>query len=360
MINFRFHVVSIVAVFLALAIGIAMGTTVIDKVTVDTLRSQLETIEEQRDDARTSADQLTAELNALRDQMRELGAQGTSELLADRLDGVPVVVVATRGVDKDSVDGLRSALNASGASDGGTLWLTDKLALTDPSQVQTLSDTLGLSTADAARARTSLVGRLTAEFLDAASPPIAEGVTTTTTSDPGIVDPTTTSTTAPGTPPGSTTTSSVQTEEIALLQALHDGGFVDWDAPQAASADAVSLPAEGARFVFVSGPGAQVPDTDIVLPVLQSLAASGIAPVVAAQPSTGTAEEVAKNRTVFVGAIRGDDVLKTRVSTIDDLESFVGWAAVVLALEHLPQGQVGHYGVGDGAERLLPASTGSS
>ena len=359
MINFRFHVVSIVAVFLALAIGIAMGTTVIDKVTVDTLRSQLETIEEQRDDARTNADQLTAELNDLRDQMRELGAQGTSELLADRLDGVPVVVVATRGVDKDSVAGLRNALNASGAPDGGTLWLTDKLALTDPSQVQTLSDTLGLSTADAARARTSLVGRLTAEFMDAASPPVGDGVTTTTTSETGAADPTgTTTTTAPGTPAESTTTAPVPTETVALLQALHDSGFVDWDAP--AGADGVALPSGGARFVFVSGPGAQVPDTDIVLPVLQSLAASGVAPVVAAQPSTGTADDVAKNRTVFVGAIRGDDVLKTRVSTVDDLEGFLGWAAVVLALEHLPQGQVGHYGVGDGAERLLPASTGSS
>jgi hypothetical protein len=359
MINFRFHVVSIVAVFLALAIGIAMGTTVIDKVTVDTLRSQLETIEEQRDDARKSADQLTAELNDLRDQMRQLGAQGTSELLADRLDGVPVVVVATRGVDKDSVDGLRGALDASGAADGGTVWLTDKLALTDPSQVQALSDALGLTSADAARARTSLVGRLTAEFMDAASPSIPAGATTTTTSETAV-DPGTTTTALPGEPPGSTTTTSVLTEPVALLQALRDSGFVDWDAPQSGSTDAVALPAAGARFVFVSGSGAQVPDTDVVLPVLQSLAASGVAPVVAAQPSTGTADEVAKNRTVFVGSIRGDDVLKTRISTIDDLESFLGWAAVVLALEHLPQGQVGHYGVGDGAERLLPASPGSS
>jgi hypothetical protein len=360
MINFRFHVVSIVAVFLALAIGIAMGTTVIDKVTVDTLRSQLKTIEEQRDDARQSADQLTAQLNDLHDQMRELGAQGTAELLADRLDGVPVVVVATRGVDQDSVDGLRSALTASGAADGGTLWLTGKLALTDPSEVQGLSDALGLSSADAARARTSLVGRLTSEFMDASSPAIPGGATTTTTGDPGAGDPAGTTTTAPGSLPGSTTTTAPPTEPVALLQALHDSGFVDWDAPQSGSADTVALPSEGARFVFVSGPGAQVPDTDVVLPVLQSLATSGVAPVVAAQPSTGTADEIAKNRTVFVGSIRGDDVLKMRISTIDDLESFLGWAAVVLALEHLPQGQVGHYGVGDGAERLLPASTGSS
>ena len=31
MINFRFHVVSIVAVFLALALGVVMGSTVVDR-----------------------------------------------------------------------------------------------------------------------------------------------------------------------------------------------------------------------------------------------------------------------------------------------------------------------------------------
>ena len=40
MLNFRFHVVSLVAVFLALAIGIIMGSTVIDRALVDTLEEQ--------------------------------------------------------------------------------------------------------------------------------------------------------------------------------------------------------------------------------------------------------------------------------------------------------------------------------
>ena len=65
-----------------------------------------------------------------------------------------------------------------------------------------------------------------------------------------------------------------------------------------------------------------------------------------------TADET---RTVFVGPIRDDDALSDRVSTVDDLESFAGWAGVVLALEDLASGQLGHYGVGDGADRLLPA-----
>ena len=33
MINFRFHLVSLIAVFLALALGVVMGATVIDRAT---------------------------------------------------------------------------------------------------------------------------------------------------------------------------------------------------------------------------------------------------------------------------------------------------------------------------------------
>ena len=42
MINLRYHIVSLVAVFLALGMGIVMGSTVIDRVTVDALNNNLE------------------------------------------------------------------------------------------------------------------------------------------------------------------------------------------------------------------------------------------------------------------------------------------------------------------------------
>ena len=40
---------------------------------------------------------------------------------------------------------------------------------------------------------------------------------------------------------------------------------------------------------------------------------------------------------------------------MDDLELFEGRAAVVLAVEDLARGVVGHYGLGEDAQRLLPA-----
>ena len=60
-------------------------------------------------------------------------------------------------------------------------------------------------------------------------------------------------------------------------------------------------------------------------------------------------------RGVFVGLVRRDATVNGKVSTVDNLESPMGQAAVVLALEELGESRVGHFGVGPGAQRLLPA-----
>ena len=53
MINFRYHLVSIVAVFLALGIGIIMGTAVIDRAVVDRLERQQDDLDKRIDDVRS-------------------------------------------------------------------------------------------------------------------------------------------------------------------------------------------------------------------------------------------------------------------------------------------------------------------
>jgi hypothetical protein len=57
---------------------------------------------------------------------------------------------------------------------------------------------------------------------------------------------------------------------------------------------------------------------------------------------------------VFVGLLRADENVRSNLSTVDDLETFAGRVAVVLALEQLGSGQFGHYGVGDGSDSLVP------
>ena len=45
MINFRFHIASLIAVFLALALGVVMGSTVIDRAIVEGLHDRIDRVE---------------------------------------------------------------------------------------------------------------------------------------------------------------------------------------------------------------------------------------------------------------------------------------------------------------------------
>jgi len=62
MISFRFHVVSITAVFLAIAIGVVVGTTYVDGAVVDGLRNRIDSVEGNLDDRRAENDRLESEL----------------------------------------------------------------------------------------------------------------------------------------------------------------------------------------------------------------------------------------------------------------------------------------------------------
>ena len=62
MINFRFHLVSLVAVFLALAVGVVMGYGVLGQPTVETLENRIDTVEANADARRAENDLLKADI----------------------------------------------------------------------------------------------------------------------------------------------------------------------------------------------------------------------------------------------------------------------------------------------------------
>ena len=61
MINFRFHVVSLIAIFLALALGVVIGAGVIDRGVVDTLNSRLDRVEAKSDRIQSANNKLSTE-----------------------------------------------------------------------------------------------------------------------------------------------------------------------------------------------------------------------------------------------------------------------------------------------------------
>jgi hypothetical protein len=310
MINLRYHIVSLVAVFLALGLGIVMGSTVIDRVTVDALNNRL-------DDVQRSVGAIRDENGRLKGQVdrgQDFAETARDELLRGHLRNVPVIVVAVAGIDRGPVDDLQTALVGAQATLQGTIWFTPKMRLANDGDVRALATALDLGAVDRpAAARRQALAKVAAAR-DAA------------------------------------------TADASPLASLQSAGFITYEGPPTATSTSASLPLSLAslplantRYVVVSGAGAQVGDDVLAVPLVQAYA-QGSARVVAAE----SGEDTVGGRAVFVGLLRGD-VVSARLSTVDNLESPMGQTAVVMALEDLAVPRFGHYGVGPGAQRILPA-----
>lgn len=353
MINLRYHIVSITAVFLALGIGLVFGASFIDRATVNQLDQNLDAIEEQNDDLEAENARVEDRIAAADAEEEALRTLGLPQLVAGRLEGVGVVVLTVEGVDGDTVSSVSEVLEAAGAELGGVLRLTERLLLDEPAEVTDLADVLELNTDEPDRLRASLARRLGSVLADAASIPAP--LDPVAPADP-TVDPTAaTTTTVVGAP----------VEEPELLAALRATGFVELDAPAEPPVEFTVVPEAGLRIVAVSGAGAVLAPGAVLEPMLEQVVEGTVAlvggpVVVAAQhgpdPDVQATEDFdpEAERVAFVGPLRQSDTVRERLSTVDDLERFAGLLATVLALEHGAAGQFGHYGVGEGAQSLLP------
>jgi hypothetical protein len=119
MIDFRYHLVSIVAVFLALAIGIVLGATQLQPATQHELDSQSKQESQQ-------ISSLHAQDRNLQSQLRSAQAYATAsapDLLAGRLAGQRAVLVTAPGADGSVATGISTALTQAGAKVTGQVAL---------------------------------------------------------------------------------------------------------------------------------------------------------------------------------------------------------------------------------------------
>ena len=306
MINFRFHLVSLTAIFLALGIGIAVGATVVDRATVDFLETRLKGVEQRLDTTDTQNERLRTELG----RWSSFAEQARDEAVAGRLEGVPVLVLGVQGIDRRPVDELRRSLTAAQASVQGTVWFTSKLRLEKPEDAAALADLLGVAPRAGDPVRRSLVSRLAAELA--------------------------------GQPAG------------ALLSQLRDAAFIEFESPTGLAVDLGALPAEGTRFVVVSDAEADVANNVLATPLARQLAQSARARVLAVEAGGAEDAKPSRPQEAFVGSLRAEGDVSPLLSTVDNLEDFRGRFAAVYALRDLGSAKVGHYGVGPGAGRLVP------
>lgn len=146
MISFRRHVFTLVAVFLALAMGVVLGSTSVATSIRDAVVDREETTAAQLEAA--SNDLARSRLET--DRLDALAGNLTPAVAADRLKGRPVLVVVAPGASAGDVDAVTEAVSTAGGIDAGRIRLTDRAV--DPqadSELAALVANLPIGTAPA-------------------------------------------------------------------------------------------------------------------------------------------------------------------------------------------------------------------
>jgi hypothetical protein len=302
MVTFRFYVVTLVAVFLALAMGVVVGSTLIDRAVVDRLNSSVDSVSDRLDRQRDENARLRKEIDELHDY-----ADKTAPTVVDgALDGGAVAVVAERGVDSDVVEATTTMLQQADGAAPGVLWLEPRWALAEDADRTRMAEALDVEDTGARRLRDRAWSRLVTALQGG----------------------------------------SVQGDP---LEDLAKAGFITYqDVGGDSSIDA--LAGVGEQVLLVSGPDAQI-GPDVTLAMGRGLVRAGVPAVVA---EAWEERDGGPDRGTMASLVRDQDELADVVSTVDDLDLVQGRVATTLALADLRNGVRGHYGYGGDADAALP------
>ncbi|HEU4676116.1 MAG TPA: copper transporter [Motilibacteraceae bacterium] len=310
MIDFRYHVVSIIAIFMALAVGIVLGSGPLKGPIDNTLQQQLEQLRTDRNDLRTQLAQSKGRL----DYDDAVVAQVAPQVLAGRLAERRVALVLLPAADGDLADATATAVRQAGATVTSTVTVTD--AWLDPAQQGALGRLVDQS------APTGTTYRDGAGVQERAAAALARALVVP---DPAL---------APA----------EDASGQAFLEALAAAGFLKVDGSPVGRATLAVVEAGPAPQVPTDGTKAQV--TDLV-GLATALDAADQGTVVAGPVESAGAGGV-------VAAVRSGDAAK-RLSTVDALGTAAGRMSVPLALAAEAQGTSAAYGFGEGAARPLPS-----
>ncbi|SES66474.1 copper transporter [Geodermatophilus poikilotrophus] len=316
MIDFRYHLVSLIAVFLAVALGIVIGTTALNAPILEDLEGEVAALAEDKRELETQ----TRELQAQLDTSEAFEQAVAPSLVADNLAGRSVVLVAAgEDVATETVEEVSTLVGQAGGTVTGTVRLQPEYS--DP--------------AAAAEVQSYVTG-----------PGLPTGVTLPETDDTGqlvgsllaqvLMRPAT-----PGAPaPDTAALSSV----LAGLRALD---LLDVESSSVTPADFAVLLTAGAP---AEQDAAQ--RTDTLVDLALALDAAGSGAVVAGDAASA-------GDTGPVGVIRADPENSAAVSTVDNVDAASGRISTVLALGRESQGTSGAYGTGEDAQPVppLPAAT---
>lgn len=311
MINFRYHLVSLVAVLLALTVGIVIGTVAMNGPALSGLRTRVADLSAEK--AAGQREVRTLRQRVARDN--EFAATVAPKVVAARLTGRTVVLVAAEDAGSAEADAVQRVLQSAGATVTGRVQLTPGYA--DPRRAAELK---AYATGDSLPAGLQLPESDDASVLGAAL------LSYLLVGQDGGVD-----------RPGPKDVTQVLTG-LASLQLLH------LDGRDVAPADCAVLVTAG-QFAG----GAAADRLRAVTDLANALDRGGKGTVV-----VGDLASAGHNGAV--GRIRADQSLAASVSTVDSVDTAAGQIATVYAVAEQAAGRSGQYGVAANADATFPAA----
>ncbi len=312
MISFRYHIVSIVSVFLALAVGVALGGGPLKGEVDNTLVEQVKT------DRKVKAD-LMEEISGLRssnDFTDSFALTVAPQLLARSLEGRAVTVMVLPGAQQEAVTSVSELIDTAGGTVTGTIRVGEDTVdvgqkqLVDELGTQLLDQAAGVDVADDASGYERM-GALLARAVG------------TERNGGAAVDETASS----------------------ILAGLSTAGLTS---PEG------DLDRRGSLVVLLAGPGTGSSEerqgaNTIVGELAKAIDASTDG-VVVAGPIRSAFEDG------LVEAVRRDVVAAREVSTVDSIGRTAGEVVTVMALAEQGTGESGHYGAVDASDGALPGA----
>lgn len=312
MISLRTHAISLAAVFLALAIGVALGSGLLSNTVLSGLQND-------KQDLQNQINVLTDEKNGLNQRLSatdEFDAQIAPRVLRGTLGGKSVVLFRTPDASDDDLDALTRAVGQAGGTVSGTVALTqefvdansaEKLLSVVNSPIVPAGKQLSTTSVDQGSQAGDLLGIAMLTNKDRAAPAVSDA------------------------------------ERQTVLTALRDTGFLTFGNGPVGGADTAMIVTGGRLGDDAGNRGATVAR------FAAGLAKHGSGTVLVGRDGSASG-------TGAVAVTRSDAALANAVSTVDDVDAEAGRITSVLALADLVGGaRPGQYGVGQGASAVTVA-----
>jgi hypothetical protein len=306
-IDFRYHVISIVAIFLALATGIALGAGPLGEEFDQQLANQADRDRQLKEQYRDQLDQLGKVVEYEGDFADSIAPQITG----NRLAGRTVAVFVLPGADDDTVDAMSSRIEAAGGTITSTITVQD--GLMDPAERQT-AEGIASRVLDGVDGLPDIEGASSYQLVGYS---LARGYLAPAEAGTPMDQP----------------AQEIDAAYGAANYLTHDG----------------DIGRRANLAVVVAGPPSEEPEVgqgELLATLVQAMdSLSG--GVVVAGPLA------AADDNGYVAAIRDSDAADS-VSTVDVADRPSGQLVTVLALVQQGEGAVGQYGAADSADAVLP------